>query len=147
MYSKILVAVDGSPTGALGLKQAIGLAQALKSKLRFVYVVNDYYTVMPYFEAAFVGDMLTRVREEGKRILHEANEMARASAVTTEAALLEDSHAEVGARLLKDAGEWGADLIVMGTHGRRGLRRVVLGSDAEYVLRHSAVPVLLVRSP
>jgi nucleotide-binding universal stress UspA family protein len=145
MYSKILVPLDGSDIGALGLQQALGLAQALKSRLRFVYVVNDYYTVMPYFEGAFAGDMLARVREEGRRILHEANQAARAASLNSEAVLLEDGQAEIGARLLKDAGEWGAELIVMGTHGRRGLRRVVLGSDAEYVLRHSPVPVLLVR--
>jgi nucleotide-binding universal stress UspA family protein len=147
MYSKILVPVDGSPTAELGLQQAIGLGQALKSQLRFVFVVNDYYTVMPFLEGAFAGDLLARVREEGRHVLHAANERARASAVACEAVLLEDSHTEIGARLLQDAADWGAELIVMGTHGRRGLRRVVLGSDAEYVLRHSTVPVLLVRSP
>jgi len=145
MYSRILVPLDGSATGALGLKQAIALGQALKAKLRFAYVVNDYYTVMPYLEGAYAGDMLARVREEGRRILHEANETARAAGLGHEAVLLEDSHTEIGARLIKDAAEWGAELIVMGTHGRRGLGRAVLGSEAEYVVRHSPVPVLLVR--
>ena len=51
-----------------------------------------------------------------------------------------------GATIARVAEEWNADLIVCGTHGRRGLRRIVMGSDAEYILRHSPVPVLLVRS-
>jgi nucleotide-binding universal stress UspA family protein len=49
--------------------------------------------------------------------------------------------------IVEKAKEWPADLIVMGTHGRRGLSRLVLGSDAEWVLRSTPVPVLMVRGP
>ncbi|MGA7537737.1 MAG: universal stress protein [Steroidobacteraceae bacterium] len=52
----------------------------------------------------------------------------------------------MGACIVQRAREWPADLIVCGTHGRRGVRRLLLGSDAEYILRHTPVPILLVRA-
>jgi nucleotide-binding universal stress UspA family protein len=62
-----------------------------------------------------------------------------------ESVLLETSTDNTGPLIVGQAKDWPADIIVMGTHGRRGIGRVVLGSEAEYVVRHTPVPVLLVR--
>jgi nucleotide-binding universal stress UspA family protein len=61
--------------------------------------------------------------------------------------MVEAFGAEAGERIIEQASAWPADLIVCGTHGRRGVRRILMGSDAEYILRHSSVPVLMVRCP
>jgi len=61
--------------------------------------------------------------------------------------LVEAMGGQAGDYIIREARQWRADLIVCGTHGRRGIRRLVLGSDAEYIVRHTPVPVLLVRSP
>src|SRR5688572_17713439 len=77
----------------------------------------------------------------------EAESLVRQHGLEPECKLLEALGCPAGEEIVRDAEEWPADIIVMGTHGRRGIRRIVMGSDAELVLRTSPVPVLLVRSP
>jgi len=61
--------------------------------------------------------------------------------------MIESVGGAAGDLIVEQANKWGAELIVLGTHGRRGIKRMVLGSDAEHVVRQSSVPVLLVRAP
>ena len=72
--------------------------------------------------------------------------MAREAGITVDTQLVEAFGGRAGEHILQAAQEWPADIIVCGTHGRRGLRRIVLGSDAEYLVRRSPVPILLVRA-
>src|SRR6267378_3977287 len=119
-YKRILVPVDGSPTSAKGLKEAIRLARERRGKLRLLHVVEEL--------GAFIAP------ERG----------ARAAGARPEAALAEDFGGRVADAIVRDAQRWRADLIVMGTHGRRGMKHALLGSDAERVIHASRIPVLLV---
>jgi nucleotide-binding universal stress UspA family protein len=98
-----------------------------------------------YVPPDYVDSLLSILRDTGTKLLHKAEAAAakQGQAVTT--AIIENLGATVAYAILRHARKVHADLIVMGTHGRRGLKRVVMGSDAEAVLRESRVPVLLVR--
>jgi nucleotide-binding universal stress UspA family protein len=87
-----------------------------------------------------------RLREDGEAALKQAEDVVRQNGLQSESVLLGTSTDNTGELIVNQAKEWPADVIVMGTHGRRGLARLVLGSNAEYVLRHTQVPVLLVRN-
>lgn len=145
MYRRILVPVDGSPTSKLGLQEAIKLAKATGAKLRLVYAVNDFVIDSDYLTPPTYELLLEGLRIDGREILEEAKQMASQAEVEFTTDLLETT-GRVSELILAAAREWPADLIVMGTHGRRGLNRLVLGSDAEMVLRSAPVPVLFVRS-
>jgi len=86
------------------------------------------------------------VRKTGERALAQAAEKARNSGVTAQTALLEANGERVASVIDGEALNWPADLIVIGTHGRSGLSRLLLGSVAEDVVRGASVPVLLVRA-
>jgi nucleotide-binding universal stress UspA family protein len=144
MYSRILVPIDGSPASNLGLDEAIKLAKDQKAEMRLLHVLNDWVMIAPDSSGTNPGEIAEMLRQSGDELLNAADARARAAGliVTTE---LDEVGAPVGAAVLRHAQEWGADLIVCGTHGRRGVRRLVLGSDAEYIVRHTLIPVLLRR--
>ena len=145
MYKKILVPVDGSETCQLGLQHAILLAKDQKAMLRLLHVVHDYLINDGLRGFVRSGELLQELRESGQTILNEAASSARKQGVEADTESIETLKGPVGAVITEYAEKWPADLIVLGTHGRRGIRRLVMGSDAEYVLRTSPVPVLLVR--
>lgn len=144
MYKKILVAVDGSAPSVRGLDEAIRLAKAMGSQLRLVHVVNEFVDGM-YGPMMYYDQVLTALREAGTKILEKAVGTARQAGLEPEQKLIEVVGGRIAEQIVKEATDWQADLIVLGTHGRRGLKRLALGSDAELVLRRSPVPVLLVR--
>ena len=146
MYKRILVAVDASQTSELALRTAIELAAAFQAQLRIVHVVD---TVNINIGAEFpapreVTDSLT---ERGREILREAEAKAAAAGMKADAGLitLDTLNQRTPEAIASDAEAWSADLIVVGTHGRRGVSRLFLGSVAEGVARVAATPVLLVR--
>ena len=147
MYKRILVPIDGSDTGRRGLKEAIALATDQKSTLCLLHVTNDFPIV---FEMASAIDF-EKVREESHRhglgLLEDAKKLAAALGLEVETQLVDMKAGRVADTILQEVRNTGCDPIVIGTHGRRGLRRALLGSDAESVLRESPVPVLLVRAP
>lgn len=146
MYRKILVPVDGSHTSKMGLKEAIRLAKNQKATLRLMHVVDEL-VVMPSTEGAiYIGDMFEGLREAGKRILKEAQAQVRRQGLKAQSVMLETVGARAADLVVRQAKKWGADIIVLGTHGRRGVRRLVMGSDAEEIVRTASVPVMLVRS-
>jgi nucleotide-binding universal stress UspA family protein len=145
MYAKILVPVDGSETSRLGLQHAILLAKDQKAALRLLHVVHDYLIAEGRHGLVKSGELLKELREHGQAILNDAATSARAQGVEADTATVETPMGPVGAAIAEYAQQWPADLIVIGTHGRRGIRRLVMGSDAEYVVRTTPVPVLLVR--
>ena len=143
-YKRILVPVDGSPTSAKGLKEAIKLARESRAKLRLLHVAEEYAAFATLEVGANVGPMLDAIKASARKTLARVERSARAAGVRPETALVEDFGGRVADAIVKQARRWRADLIVMGTHGRRGVQRVLLGSDAELVARFSPVPVLLV---
>lgn len=148
MYKRILVPIDGSPTAEAGLKEAIRMAQLMQASLRMIHVVDELsfaLTVDAYRYHA--GELLDLTRKTGAKLLETAVNTARAAGVEADSVLYENLDRTVHQRVMDEADDWKADLIVLGTHGRRGVRRAVLGSSAETIMRGAAVPVLLVRAP
>jgi nucleotide-binding universal stress UspA family protein len=145
MYKKILVAVDGSEPSQLGLQHAILLAKDQKAALRLLHIVHDYLVTQGRHGLGVSGELLKELRERGLTILKDAASSARKQGVEADTESVEAPLGPVGAAIAEYAEQWPADLIVIGTHGRRGIRRLVMGSDAEYVVRTAPVPVLLVR--
>lgn len=145
MYRRILVPVDGSKASALGLREAIRLAKDQHAKLRLIHVV-DKMAIIGVTEAGMdPKPVLARLARGGRRLLDQARQSAKKLGVHADTALYEPLTKRVADAVLREAKKWRADLIVMGTHGRRGVPRLVLGSDAEQVVRLAEVPVLLVR--
>jgi nucleotide-binding universal stress UspA family protein len=144
MYKQILVPVDGSATSRRGLEEAMRIAKDSGGTLRLVHVVDELVLVDPevpvYYQA-----MIESLRENGKAVLAKSEAAVKAQGIAVQAVLLETMGMRAADLIVEQAAQWPADLIVMGTHGRRGLRRVVLGSDAELVIRQTTVPVLLLR--
>ncbi len=146
MYDKILVPVDGSAASNRGLNEAIRLASERGGVIRLVHVVNELILDYSYGSGLYAGTVIDSLREGGKQILDDAENAVRKAGLTPERVLLEVIGGPAATSIVAEARNSGAGLIVMGTHGRRGLRRLALGSDAEQVLRATPVPVLLVRA-
>ena len=146
MYQRILVPIDGSATSECALQEAIKLA-AGKAQLRLIYVVEEVYLLDAEGYALIdYAALREAVRHTGERSLVQAAEKVRQSGMTAETALLEVTGERVASVIDGEAKRWPADLIVIGTHGRSGLSRLLLGSVAEGVVRGASVPVLLVRA-
>jgi nucleotide-binding universal stress UspA family protein len=146
MYQRILVPVDGSANSSQGLSEAISVAKLTGGRLRLVHVVNEPYLAAGIDGALCSGpDLFALVRAAGRSILADAIRQGRSAGVPVEDALLDSANGRVCELVVAEAARWDADLIVIGTHGRRGVGRVLLGSDAEQILRLAPVPVLLVR--
>lgn len=147
-YKRILVPVDGSPTSNAGLREAISTAKGQGASLQLVHVVDYHYLVMGGLEAgAYIEELMDSLTQSGKRILKRAEEQVRKAGVPVTSVLLESAAGPAADAIVRQAKKWKADVIVIGTHGRRGVRRMLMGSDAEQVVRNSPVPVMLVRSP
>ena len=147
MFKRILVPIDGSATSNLGLQQAIQLAKDQKATLLLLHVVDESPLIQSAIaDGALFTNLLKSLAENGEKILLKAEGLARQKRVKTHTTLVENSLGPVADAILKQAKKLRADLIVIGTHGRRGGARLVMGSDAENVVRQSSVPVLLIRS-
>ncbi|SAK93967.1 universal stress protein [Caballeronia ptereochthonis] len=142
MYRNIMVALDGSESSQRALDEAGHIAKCSGARVRMVFVAD----------AAALASYPVRYRSEvfgdARRMLDDAQTRLRAAGTECETQLLEtQSTTDSVARCLQRcAAQLPADLVVMGTHGRAGFRRLVLGSVAEAFLRHSTCPVLLIRS-
>jgi nucleotide-binding universal stress UspA family protein len=150
MFKQVIVATDGSPTSNRGLKAAIGLAASERAGLAIVHVIDDssgvsYVGDLGYVPSGYIDALLDDLRRNGQRILAKAERAARDAGVEPRGVLVEAKGRSIADAILGEARKLRADVIVLGTHGRRGLRRALMGSDAEAVLRDARVPVLLVR--
>ena len=146
MYKTILVPTDGSDAATGGLRQAIQLAKDLNAQIRIVHIVDELVMGSSPAYGVVMDNIIDDLRAAGKTVLQGAQKMAQDAGVAVDTQLVEAFGGRAGEHILKTAQEWPADLIVCGTHGRRGLRRIVLGSDAEYLVRRTTVPILLVRA-
>ena len=142
MYKKIFCPIDGSETSNRGMAEATRFAKDQNAELCFCHVVDNSALVMysPVIESAFEA-----LRESGRKLLDAAVQQASAAGVSTSLRMSEIMVGRPADTIVEEAKRFHADLIVMGTHGRRGLSRLLLGSDALAVLTLSEVPVLLVK--
>lgn len=147
MYKRILVPVDGSATSNRGLSEAIQLAKLVGARLRLIHVVDELSLATAMESAAAnAGQWLDLLREGGEQLLDQALGTARTAGIEADTCMLDSLSGAVPSFILDEARRWQADLIVLGTHGRRGPKRWLLGSTAETVVRQATIPVLLVRS-
>lgn len=146
MYRNILVTVDGSHTSEIALQEAVKLAKKFNGQLRVMHVIE---TVNFNLDGEFTdpNDLWDALRRSGEVILTKAQVAAREAGIDAETKLIEID--TLGRRIpeviAEEAQTWPADVIVIGTHGRRGISHLFLGSVAEGVVRVATKPVLLIR--
>jgi nucleotide-binding universal stress UspA family protein len=148
MYKRILVAVDGSQTSDRALDEAIKLAKEGHSQLLLLHVSEDVSQVWIGSEwmAATPPMLSPEIFEEiGRGILDHAAKKVQEAGLEFETRRVNDDGQRIGKVVAQQAQDWQAELIVIGTHGRRGLDHFLLGSVAEGVMRAAPMPVLLVR--
>jgi len=146
MYKRILVAVDGSHTSNWALNEAIRIARESHGELRLVHVLNtvtlssegDFYSLPAWLDAMHQG---------AEAVLNESVARTKQAGVPCEGKLLEIDTLgyRIPEMIAEEAKVWPADVIVIGTHGRNGMHRLLMGSVAEGVVRTATVPVLLIR--
>jgi nucleotide-binding universal stress UspA family protein len=146
MYQRILVPIDGSHTSTLGLQEAIRIAIDQRARLKLISVIDGLIIAQNFEGMINAKDMIDFLREASKKAISNALALIKKHDLKAEASTFETVGGRVAEVIVREAKKWKADLIVMGTHGRRGFNRLVLGSDAESVLRDSPIPVLMVRS-
>jgi nucleotide-binding universal stress UspA family protein len=148
MYKRILIATDGSELASKAVSHGIGLAKLDKAPVSVV-TVTDMWSA---FDMAHdydrgkkdpIGNYEALATAAAKRILDKAGEAAKSQGVDCTLIHVADKHPAEG--IVATANEVGADLIVMASHGRRGVNRMLLGSQANEVTTHAKVPVLIVR--
>ncbi|MFL9893206.1 universal stress protein [Paraburkholderia sp. RL17-383-BIF-A] len=146
MYTNIVVALDGSEASKRALSEAIQLARLARGKLTAVFVL-DQSAAFTYAGACDPHLLTDAARQVGQSFLTSALDQMRELDVAGDTEIVETQGIaeDIASALLRCAERRGADLVVMGTHGRRGLRRMVLGSVAERFARFATCPVLLVR--
>jgi nucleotide-binding universal stress UspA family protein len=147
MYNKILVPVDGSPASDLGLAEALKVAKLTDAKLRLLHAVDMLTpSLSPRLNMAMNPAVLEMFRQGGEEILAKARTAVEEAGVPCESVLRDTLTRRVCDLVVDEVTQWGAELIVIGSHGRRGAERLLMGSDAEQIMRLSPVPVLLVRA-
>jgi nucleotide-binding universal stress UspA family protein len=145
MYKRILVAVDGSPISNKALTHALQMARDAGGQVLLVHVVDELAYITGYEPfGGYSGELIRVMKESGAKVLNDAVTIARAAGVEVEGRLFDNFGERLGESVADAAKHWSADLIVVGTHGRRGIGRLMLGSGAEQIVRLAPAPVLIV---
>ncbi|MCD1266645.1 universal stress protein [Shinella sp. AETb1-6] len=146
MYTHILVPTDGSDLSTAAVDQALQLAKALGAQVTALTVAEPlhFLPVTPAATASLRMDYETHVKEDGVRILGAVRERAAAADVTVET--VQETAGDAWRAIIDTAERKGCDLIVMASHGRRGVSAFLMGSVTTKVLSHSKVPVLVYRA-
>lgn len=142
MYKRILIPVDGSATSKKALTAALQLAREGGGRLRLLHSVDEL-AYLSGFE--YSGDVIRVARDNAAKVLDDASAMVKAAGVEVDQILVDQPGQRLGETVSEAARSWDADLIVVGTHGRRGFSRMFMGSGAEQVIRVATVPVLVIR--
>ena len=149
MFTRIMLATDGSKLSQKAVKSAIDLASKFNAELVAVKVIPRY--VQTYFEGSFtVADIDVKSIEAqwaagAQVVLDKIATSATAKGVSVKTSVIKSD--DIADGLVKAANKMKVDLIVMASHGRKGIKRVLLGSETQNVLTHSEVPVLVLRYP
>lgn len=145
MYTNIMVALDGSASSRQALDEGLKMARLYQARLFAVFVV-DKSILLSYAGRLDPNALIEEVRHDGVTVLRDAERAIARAGVNGDTEIVEtELGQDVAERLQRHVAEHAIDLAVLGTHGRRGIRRVMLGSVAERFLRTSSCPVLLVR--
>lgn len=144
MYQRILVPIDGSATSERALDEAIKIAQQQNAQVKVVHVLEDiwYFDNEDYLNYA---ELIQSMRGIGEKILAQAQTKLQQAGVAVEIKLLETQGERIASIIVAEAKNSLADLIIVGTHGRSGFSRMLMGSIAEGVVRTAHIPILLIR--
>src|ERR1700757_3197455 len=123
-YKRILVPVDGSRTSTAGLREALRLAKNQHARLRLLHVVDEMIVFNTPEGSINLAPLLKALDRNGKRLLRRAEKLAFSRGINAESELCESAGARIADVIIGRAKRWRADLIVMGTHGRRGVNRM-----------------------
>lgn len=146
MYKRILAALDGSRSAHLAFEDALNLARAADTTVMVASVVSHVSPVYDRVLGIIESDALdVAAQKAAQQELDHARELCALRKVRAVTQIIDAHGASIPSAIMQAAQAFEADLIVMGTHGLRGVRRHLLGSVAETVLRSSRVPVLIVR--
>lgn len=146
MYRRILVPVDGSPAGEAGLREAVKLAAGRpRAAIRLVHVMEPL-PALQGMEVIVTDALIRSLTGLGEKVLRNAKSFVERKGLRADTVFHRRAVQRAADGIVHEAKKWKADVIVMGTHGRRGLSRAVLGSDAESVVQAASVPVVLVRA-
>ena len=148
MYKRILVAIDGSATSNKAIAAALEMASYSggRSVVRLVHVIDEmaYFTGLdPYAGQSY--SVIGVMREAGEKILADGMAMVQSAGVQADTVLVDHLGSHLAETVAAQTKAWDASLVVVGTHGRRGIGRMLLGSGAEKIIRLSTCPVLVVR--
>ena len=147
MYKRILVATDGSKLSKAAVNSAVALASLTSAELLVVNVVPRY--PLSYFDGgiALTPNEIAKVEkqwaEQGQKIVDAVQKIALKQRIQTKALTVKSE--VISDALLSTAKKYACDLIVMASHGRRGIKRLLLGSETQQVLTHSKIPVLVLK--
>jgi nucleotide-binding universal stress UspA family protein len=147
MYKRILVATDGSTLSKKAVRNAIDLAAAVGADLVALYVVPRY--PVSYFEGGVTISMEDVERTEkqwsdkGQAVVDAVQQAAQAEGIKAKAVVVRSDL--IAESIISAVKKHKCDLVVMASHGRKGIKRVLLGSETQHVLTHSTVPVLVLR--
>lgn len=141
MFKHIFVPIDASATSRAALETALQLAKEQGADLRIVHVFKRFVVSSDGGPI----DLTEAFKREGEAALAQAENRAREAGVPAATELIDAGGRRIAAAIVEEAVRWGADLIIMGTHGRHGFEHLLLGSVAEGIARRSPIPVMLVR--
>lgn len=148
MYTKLLVPLDGSATARLALEHAAALARLSGATIILLHIVEETKHSNGFEPpAVYIHEVRARFLAAGQTLLDEAAGQLRQDGLAVQTVLLESKGERVSELIAQQAEALRCDLVVLGTHGRRGVDRLLLGSDAEQVARIAPAPVMLVRHP
>jgi nucleotide-binding universal stress UspA family protein len=147
MYAKILVPIDGSAASHRGYEEAVALARKMDSSLVLLHVIDAMPMPLEGVPSSVLEEMIEAQRKLGENLLERARTTAIGYGIAADTRLVDGRAERVADAIIAEALASRCELVVMGTHGRRGFSRVMIGSDAERVVRSCPVPVLLVRHP
>lgn len=148
MYKRIMVALDSSSTAAKALDEAIALAKALGAKLAVAHAADEGHLAqhgMGLGTYLDIEKIKGEIHASGQALVGAALDRARAAGCEAEPILIESTRRRVAEMLAEAAQNWNADLIVAGTHGKRGFERMLVGSVTENLTRMAGTSLLLVR--
>lgn len=145
MYQRILVPIDGSATSEYALDEAIKFAQQQNAQIKLVHVLEDVW----YFDTescSNYSELVDSMKRHGEKILKQAQNKLQQVGIAVEIKLLEARGERIAHVIVTEAKNNFANLIIIGTHGRSGFSRMLLGSVAESVVRAAHIPILLIRA-
>ena len=147
MYKRIAVAIDGSETSGKALDEATKLAREMSSVILLLHVCEEMPIIWEPdgMNMILMQNSLKAIADAGKELLEKHRKQLAEQDITVETKLVETYGGRMGSVISEEAQKWHADLLVVGTHGRKGIAHFLIGSVAEDVTRTASMPVLLVR--